>query len=154
MGDAENEIGPQASSRGERKRKMEQYNVNLKQLGYGVGLIINGALEVLKALTDEAGNLALAPDGGHKIVPTAEGAPVPVAEELEEAPPKEPEAVPKETEINLIDVRTALARLSKKGLTKEVKELLFKHGGTKLSDIDPANYAALLAEAKELDPDA
>ena len=135
---------------------MEQYNVNLKQLGYGVGLIINGALEVLKALTDEAGNLALAPDGEQKIAPTAEGAPVPVAEELEATPTEEAAPAPEEplTEINLIDVRTALARLSKKGLTKEVKELLFKHGGTKLSDIDPANYAALLAEAKELDPDA
>lgn len=119
---------------------MEQYNVNLKQLAYGVGLIFNGALEVMRSLADENGNLALAPEE-NKPSP-AEGAQKPNV-------PAE-----KEPEVDLVEVRTILASLAKKGLTKEVKNLLAQHGGAKLSDIDPANYAGLLTAAKELDSDA
>ena len=36
------------------------------------------------------------------------------------------------------------------GFTKEVKELLMKHGANKLSEIDPAEYEALLTDAEVL----
>ena len=121
---------------------MEQYNVNLKQLAYGVGLIFNGALEVMRSLADENGNLALAPEENK-----------PSSSEGEESKkPNDP--AEKEPEVDLVEVRTILASLAKKGLTKEVKNLLAQHGGSKLSDVDPANYAALLTAAKELDSDA
>ena len=39
---------------------------------------------------------------------------------------------------------------SQAGMTAEVRELITKYGGTRLSDIDPAQYKALLAEAEGL----
>lgn len=43
-----------------------------------------------------------------------------------------------------------LAEKSRAGHTAEVKALLTKHGADKLSDIDPAEYPALLADAEVL----
>lgn len=42
------------------------------------------------------------------------------------------------------------AEKSRAGHTAEVKALLTKHGADKLSDIDPAEYPALLADAEVL----
>jgi hypothetical protein len=47
-------------------------------------------------------------------------------------------------------VRAVLAEKSRSGHTEEVRALLNKHGADKLSEIDPAEYAALLAEAEVL----
>ena len=58
-------------------------------------------------------------------------------------------AVPAEA-ISLEKVRTVLADKSRLGHTTEVKALLQKHGAVKLSEVDPAEYAALLAEAEGL----
>ena len=49
--------------------------------------------------------------------------------------------------LSLEEVRAVLADISRSGKTAEVRELLQKHGADKLSAIDPANYAALLADA-------
>lgn len=43
-----------------------------------------------------------------------------------------------------------LGKKRQEGMTAEVKELIKKFGGTKLSDIDPAQYKELLAEAEVL----
>jgi hypothetical protein len=48
------------------------------------------------------------------------------------------------------DVRGALAAKSQEGYKKEIKALLTDHGAEKLSDIDPSDYAALMAELGEL----
>ncbi len=53
-------------------------------------------------------------------------------------------------QITLEEVRVVLAEKSREGFTKEVRELLIKHGANKLSEVDPYEYAALLAEAAEL----
>ncbi len=58
-------------------------------------------------------------------------------------------AVPTEP-IPLEKVRAVLADKSRLGHTVEVKALLQKHGAVKLSEVDPAEYAALLAEAEVL----
>ena len=50
----------------------------------------------------------------------------------------------------LEDVRGVLAEKSQNGLTSEVKGLIAKFGGSKLSDIDPSNYEAIIKEAEEL----
>ena len=50
--------------------------------------------------------------------------------------------------IKLEDVRAVLARKSAEGHTTKVQELLRKHGADKLSRIDPAHYAALIAETE------
>ena len=39
---------------------------------------------------------------------------------------------------------------SQNGLTSEVKGLIAKFGGSKLSDIDPSNYEAIIKEAEVL----
>ena len=64
-----------------------------------------------------------------------------VAKQVEKAEPKP---------LTLEQVRAALAEKSRAGHTAEVKALLLKHGADKLSDIDPAEYPALLAEAEVL----
>lgn len=50
----------------------------------------------------------------------------------------------------LEDVRGVLAEKSQNGLTSEVKGLIAKFGGSKLSDIDPGNYEAIIKEAEVL----
>ena len=64
-----------------------------------------------------------------------------VAKQVEKAEPKP---------LTLEQVRAALAEKSRAGHTSEVKALLIKHGADKLSDIDPAEYPAPLAEAEVL----
>ena len=51
-------------------------------------------------------------------------------------------------EIKLEDVRAILAEKSRAGHTAEVRALLQKYGAAKLSEIDPANYGALLQDAE------
>ena len=57
---------------------------------------------------------------------------------------------PDEKPLTLEEVRAVLAEKSRSGHTEEVRELLNKHGADKLSEIDPAEYPALLAEAEVL----
>ena len=57
---------------------------------------------------------------------------------------------PEEKPLTLEEVREVLAEKSRSGHTEEVRALLNKHGADKLSEIDPAEYAALLAEAEVL----
>lgn len=52
--------------------------------------------------------------------------------------------------ISLEEVRAVLAEKSHDGFTAEVRSLLEKHGATRLSEIDPSRYAALLADAEDL----
>lgn len=57
---------------------------------------------------------------------------------------------PEEKQITLEEVRAVLADKSHDGFTDEVRALLEKHGASKLSEIDPSKYAALLADAEAL----
>lgn len=62
-----------------------------------------------------------------------------------------PEPQPKEEKpLTLEDVRAMCADKSRKGFTAEVKAILTKHGADKLSEVDPAEYKALLAEVEVL----
>ena len=60
------------------------------------------------------------------------------------------EAKPAAKGVTLEQVRAALADKSQQGFTADVRALLEKYGASKLSQIDPANYAALLADAEGL----
>ena len=51
-------------------------------------------------------------------------------------------------ELKLEDVRAVLAEKSRAGHTAEVRALLQKYGAAQLSEIDPANYEALLQDAE------
>ena len=57
---------------------------------------------------------------------------------------------PEEKPLTLEEVRAVLAEKSRSGHTEEVRELLNKHGADKLSEINPAEYAELLAEGEAL----
>ena len=69
--------------------------------------------------------------------------------ENDDAPASEPQPAPQPT-VAIEQVRAVLSELSRAGKTAQVKELLKKHGGDKLSAVDPAEYLALLREAGEL----
>lgn len=69
--------------------------------------------------------------------------------ETDDAPAAEQQSAPAPT-VTIEEVRAVLSELSRAGKTAQVKELLKKHGGEKLSAVDPAKYPALLQEAGEL----
>ena len=78
-----------------------------------------------------------------------------LAEKMEKADiPDEIEVIPAEktektvSSIKLEDIRAVLADISRSGKTAEMKSLLSKHGASKLSDLDPGEYEAILAEAE------
>ncbi len=69
----------------------------------------------------------------------------------DEVPSPEAEAKPEpKPTLTLEQVRAVLAEKSRAGHTAAVRELLQKYGASKLSQIDPANYEALLREAEVL----
>ena len=72
----------------------------------------------------------------------------------EAAQPETPasEKVPetKTKPVTLEQVRAVLADKSQQGLTSEVRVLLEKYGAQKLSQIDPVQFSALLADAEKL----
>ena len=55
-----------------------------------------------------------------------------------------------EKPLTLEAVRAVLAEKSRNGHTAYIRALLEKHGAAKLSEIDPAKYTALLADAEAL----
>ena len=69
------------------------------------------------------------------------------SEAAAETPAPKPEAKPAYT---LEQVRAVLADKSRAGHTAEVRTLLQKYGADRLSQIDPANYEALLRNAEGL----
>lgn len=64
----------------------------------------------------------------------------------------EAEAVKEEPKkkVTLVEVRTALAGLSRDGYTNDVRSLLKKYGSDKLSGIKEEEYEALLSDAESL----
>jgi hypothetical protein len=64
---------------------------------------------------------------------------------------EEPKTEPQdEKPLTLEDVRAVCADKSRNGFTAEVKAILTKHGADKLSEVDPAEYKALLVEVEVL----
>ena len=99
----------------------------------------------LRSLADSLQAVADAVAQGGQEQPTQKPEKKTAAKKVE--PPVE-KAEPKP--LTLEQVRAALAEKSRAGHTSEIKALLIKHGADKLSDIDPAEYPALLAEAEVL----
>ena len=58
--------------------------------------------------------------------------------------------IAKEKTSSLADVRAVLAVKTQNGMRAEVKGLITKYGGTKLSDVDPKHYADLIKDAEVL----
>lgn len=55
-----------------------------------------------------------------------------------------------EPKISLEQVRGVLAEKSRDGFTAEVREIIKRHGADRLSEVDPAEYEAMIAEAENL----
>lgn len=80
-----------------------------------------------------------------------------LASTMSETAPTEPvKKVPKEKQktdtkpITMEEVRAVLAEKSRNGQAEGVRELLQRYGCSKLSDINPDDYAALMADAEVL----
>lgn len=69
---------------------------------------------------------------------------------IQESGDEPPTAGLQPEKLTLEQVRAVLAEKSRSGHTAEIRSLLEAHGVTKLSEIDPAEYAALLLEAEVL----
>ena len=113
----------------------------------------------MKLLLDVVSDLRSLADSLQAVADAAvQGGPELPVQSPEEKPAQKPEKknVAKQVEkaepkpLTLEQVRAALAEKSRAGHTAEVKALLLKHGADKLSDIDPAEYPALLADAEVL----
>ena len=62
-----------------------------------------------------------------------------------------PEIAPApEKAMSLEEVRAILAEKSRDGFTAQIRDLLLKYGANKLSELDPACYKALVADAEVL----
>lgn len=55
-----------------------------------------------------------------------------------------------EKELSIEEVRRMLAEKSRTGFKEDIKNLLKKYGANKLSEIDTANYQALVDDAEKL----
>ena len=119
----------------------------------------------MKLLLDVVSDLRSLADSLQAVVDAAaQGGPEPSDQSPEEQPVQKPEKknAAKETEppaetpapdakpLTLEQVRAVLAEKSRAGHTTEVKALLLKHGADKLSEVEPAEYPALLADAEVL----
>ena len=102
--------------------------------------------EARKADAMEAAAEIAAPGKTAKSVKHTESAEPAAHAETEPSAP----AVPAKPVLTIEQVRAVLADKSRSGLTAEVRELLRKYGAAKLSQIDPANYEALMADAEVL----
>ena len=74
----------------------------------------------------------------------------PVSAKESEPPVSAKESEPPAKAVTLEQVRAVLADKSQQGFTADVRTLLEKYGAPKLSQIDPANYVALMADAESL----
>lgn len=95
-------------------------------------------IEDVRAVADDLQTIA---DAMANDEPAAE----PTEPSMQEVPAEKDD--PEET-IRLEDVRAVLAAKSRDGYGAQVRELIAKHGGSKLSDIDPSEYGAVLKEAE------
>ena len=58
--------------------------------------------------------------------------------------------LPEKKAVSLEQVRGVLAQKTQLGFTKDVKSLLTQYGASKLSDVAPEHYEALMRDAEEL----
>lgn len=106
----------------------------MNELDMAVTLLRDGA----KALTSAADALT------ELFSSKPESPPEPPTETVQQTP----EAPKLEKVITLEEVRAVLAEKSHSGHSADVKVLLERHGASRLSDVDPAKYPALLKEAE------
>lgn len=108
-------------------------------------------LDVVSDLRSLADSLQAVADAMTQSEPEAE-APTAGMKKKADSKKVEPDPSPvlEEKPLTLEKVRAVLAEKSRAGHTAEVRALLIKHGADKLSEIDSAEYPALLADVEVL----
>ena len=71
-------------------------------------------------------------------------------EKKQKALPEKKQKPQPEQEISLEKVRGVMAEKSRAGFTAEVRDIIKNHGADRLSEIDPKEFPAILAEAEGL----
>ena len=117
----------------------------------------------MKLLLDVVSDLRSLADSLQAVADAAvQGGPVQPDQSQEEKPAQKPEKKtaakraeppvekPEPKPLTLEQVRAVLAEKSRAGHTAEVRALLLKHGADKLSEVNPAEYPALLADVEVL----
>lgn len=126
--------------------KMSQLSAELDELHRcGETLIdVAGALRDIFTREEESAIRRMEAEEKHAVKSSAkEAKPEPETDTAE--PVKEEKKA-----LTLEDVRTILAEKSRAGFTEQVREIIAKHGAKKLSEIDPAEYGAVIAEVEVL----
>lgn len=101
----------------------------------------------IKLLLDVVSDMRSLADSIQAVADAMEGnEPVEVKEPT--TPVKKP--AQKKKEIALEEVREKIAEKSQAGLTSQVREIIKKYGGSKLSEVDPKHYADMLKDAEVL----
>jgi len=111
------------------------------------------ALSKIKLILDVVSDMRSLADSIQAVCDAmVEGESTDIKKQLE--PTKEIEtkkmAKPKVKEVKLEDIRAILAEKSQAGMTAGVREIIHKYKATKLSEIDPKNYAEILKDAEGL----
>ena len=131
--------------------------VNIAKIAKDVGICSENLIGISESLISISEMVSMVAKVIAEIVSEFQGEPDKPAVEAKgkKAAPKkieskqEPEEPKKE--YTFTEVRTFLADKSRAGHTAEVKKILAAHGADKLSDLDKAEYAAVMAEAEVLE---
>lgn len=103
-------------------------------------------IEDIRALGDSLQVLADAMASNEPREDTSKESKAIAEQKMEEQKTEAP--VSEKKSVTLEEVRNVLAEKSRAGFTDEVKAILIKHGAEKLSEVDPKEYKALLAETE------
>ncbi len=127
--------------------------VNIAKIAKDVGICSENLIGISESLISISEKISTVARVIAEIVSEFQGEPDKPAVEIKakkqiEAKAEEAEPV---KEYTFTEVRTFLADKSRAGHTAEVKKILAAHGADKLSDLDKAEYAAVMAEAEVLE---
>ncbi len=132
--------------------------VNIAIIAKDVGICSENLISISESLISISEKVSTVARVIAEIISEFQGEPdKPVIEaKAKKAAPKQIEAKADEPaastrEYTFTEVRTFLADKSRAGHTAEVKKILAAHGADKLSDLDKAEYAAVMAEAEVLE---
>lgn len=132
--------------------------VNIAKIVKDVGICSENLISISESLISISEKVSTVARVIAEIISEFQGEPdKPVIEaKAKKAAPKQIEAKTEEAaasakEYTFTEVRTFLADKSRAGHTAEVKKILAAHGADKLSDLDRAEYAAVMAEAEVLE---
>ena len=129
--------------------------VNIAKIAKDVGICSENLISISESLISISEKVSTVARVIAEIISEFQGESDKPAVETKKAALKQIEAKPEpeeaKKEYTFTEVRTFLADKSRAGHTAEVKKILAAHGADKLSDLDKAEYAAVMAEAEVLE---